>query len=97
MVTYITLCNFTEQGAREIKETTRRADKLKELAGKFGVTMKGIYWTVGGFDVVTIAEAGDDASILSFGLAVRSAGQVHFQALKAFSREEMNDMLARLA
>jgi hypothetical protein len=38
MATYITLGNFTDQGIRSVKDTTKRADALKERAKSLGVT-----------------------------------------------------------
>lgn len=96
MVTYITLAKFTDQGMKTIKDTTKRADLAKEIAGKFGVKLSNIFWTLGEYDLVTISEAADDASIAAFGYALSSAGNVRFQAMKAFSREEMNGILSKL-
>jgi len=36
MATYISLCNFTDQGIRSIKDTTKRADAVKEAAQNLG-------------------------------------------------------------
>ena len=96
MATYIVLTSFTDQGVRTAKDTTKRADGVKDLAKKFGVTVKEFYWTLGSFDVVGIFEAPDDASVTAFGLAVGSGGNVRTQTMRAFSREEMNGVLAKL-
>ena len=39
MATYIVLGQFTEQGIRNVKETTKRAQTLDDLAKKFGSTV----------------------------------------------------------
>lgn len=96
MATYIVLANFTEQGLRNVKDTTRRADAVKELATQFGVTAKAFYWTLGKYDLVCVFEAPDDASITSMGLTIGSAGNVRTQTLRAFTREEMDGVLGRL-
>lgn len=97
MATYIVLNSFTDQGIRGVKDTTKRADAVRELAKKFGVTAKEFYWTLGSYDVVAIYDAPDDASMTAFGLAIGAAGNVRTQTLRAFSREEMNGVLGRLA
>ena len=97
MATYIVLTNFTDQGIRSVKDTTKRADAVKEMAKKFGVTAKEFFWTLGSYDVVAIFEAPDDASMTAFGLAIGSGGNIRTQTLRAFSREEMNGILAKLA
>jgi uncharacterized protein with GYD domain len=97
MATYIVLSSFTDQGVRNVKDTTKRADAVRELAKKFGATAKEIFWTLGRYDVVAIFEAPDDASMTALGLALGAAGNVRTQTLRAFSREEMNGVLAKLA
>ena len=97
MATFIVLTNFTDQGIRNVKDSTKRADAVKEVAKKFGVTTKEFFWTLGSHDVVAIFEAPDDASMTAFGLAIGSGGNVRTQTLRAFSREEMNGILAKLA
>ena len=69
MATYIVLANFTEQGIRSIKDTTKRADAVREMAKKFGVTAREFYWTMGRYDVVSIFDAPDDAAMTALGLA----------------------------
>jgi uncharacterized protein with GYD domain len=97
MSTYIVLTSFTDQGIRNVKDTTKRADAVKALAQKFGVTAKEFFWTLGSYDVVAIFEAPDDTSMTALGLAIGAGGNVRTQTLRAFSREEMNGVLAKLA
>lgn len=97
MATYIMLANFTDQGIRSVKDTTKRADAVREAAKKFGVNMKEIYWTMGQYDMVVTAEAPDDASLSAFALAVGSAGNIRGQTLRAHSKDEMNAILAKFA
>ena len=97
MATYIVLSSFTEQGIRNVKETTTRADAVRELAKKFGVTVKEIYWTLGTYDVVTIFEAQDEQAVTAFALAIGAAGNVRTQMLRAFNREEMKNVLNKMA
>ncbi len=97
MATYIVLSTFTDQGIRNVKDSTKRADAVREMAKKFGVTAKEFYWTLGSYDVVAIFDAPDDASITALGLALGTAGNVRTQTLRAFSRDEMNGVLGKLA
>jgi uncharacterized protein with GYD domain len=97
MATYIVLTSFTDQGIRNVKESTKRADAVRELAKKFGVTAKEFFWTLGSYDVVAIFEAPDEASMTALGLAIGAAGNVRTQTMRAFSKEEMNGILRKLA
>jgi hypothetical protein len=56
MAMYIVLVNFTDQGVRNLKDTTKRADAIRDMAKKFGVTLKEIYWTLGSYDIVGISK-----------------------------------------
>lgn len=96
MATYIALCSFTDQGVRNIKDSTKRADAVQEAAGKFGAKMTQIYWTLGQYDLIAQIEAPDEASATAFALAVSSAGNVRMQTLRAFSKDEMNGILGKL-
>lgn len=96
MGTYIVLANFTDQGIRNVKDTTKRADAVREAAKKFGVEATQFFWTLGSYDVVAIFEAPDDAAVTALGLAIGSAGNVRTQTLRAFSKDEMNGILGRL-
>jgi uncharacterized protein with GYD domain len=96
MATFIALGNFTDQGIRSVKDSTKRADAVRELAKKYGATLKEIYWTLGRYDVVTVLEAPNDEAATAFALAVGSAGNVRTESLRAFSKEEMNGILGKL-
>jgi uncharacterized protein with GYD domain len=96
MPTFITLGTFTDQGMRAIKDTTKRADMAKEIASKFGVKITQTYWTMGNYDVVTICEAADEASVMALGLASQASGNIRFQTLKAYSKEEIDAVLKKI-
>lgn len=96
MASYTVLANFTEQGIRTVKETTHRAEAVEAAARKAGVTVKGIQWTLGAYDLVCQFEAPDDEAITALGLAIGMQGNVRTQTLRTFSRDEMNAILARL-
>jgi uncharacterized protein with GYD domain len=97
VATYIVLGSFTDQGIRAVKETTKRAEALRGIGKKVGVTVKEVYWTLGQYDVATIVEAQDEASVTAFGLSVGAHGNVRTQTLRAFSADEMGKILGRMA
>lgn len=97
MPAYIVLCQFTEQGVRAVKDTTKRADAFKAMAQKAGATVKDLYWTLGQYDLVTVMEAPDDVTATAILLSVGSLGNIRTQALRAFSAEEMGRVLGKMA
>jgi uncharacterized protein with GYD domain len=95
MPTYISLINWTEKGVAEFRDTVDRAEAGKALAGKFGGTLKEIYWTIGPYDVVAISEAPDDESATAFALTLASQGNVRTTTMRAFDAGEMKAIIAK--
>jgi uncharacterized protein with GYD domain len=96
MVTYVVLSQFTDQGIRTIKNSPQRASQAAELAKSFGCEMKEIYWTLGEYDIVTVIEAPDEQSFMSFGYALGSAGNIRTQTLRAFTKDECSSIIGKL-
>lgn len=97
MATYITLVNYTQKGIENIKDSPARGDAFKQLCAKHGAELKGIYRTMGRYDVVAIVEAPDDKTITKLNLSVASAGNVRTETLRAFSESEYRDIIAGLS
>ncbi|TIU46700.1 MAG: GYD domain-containing protein, partial [Mesorhizobium sp.] len=57
MTTYIVLINWTELGARNVRESPKRLDAAKKLLGEMGGSFKSFYLTMGECDMVAIVEA----------------------------------------
>jgi uncharacterized protein with GYD domain len=97
MATFITLGNFTDQGIRNIKDTTKRAEAFRAMAQKAGVTVKELYYTMGQYDIVAIVEAPDEQTATALLLSVGALGNIRSQTLRAFSREEMGKIIAKVS
>jgi len=95
MATYISLLSFTDQGIRNIKESPKRADAVKALAKKMGVTIKEVYWTLGHYDLVVVME-GDDEAVTSTLLKIASLGNVRSETLRAFSAVEVGRIVGNI-
>ncbi len=96
MITYVVLVNFTDQGIRNAKETVKRADAFKEMAKKFGVNVREMFWTQGQHDIVVITEAPDDITGTALNLSLCALGTVRTQSLRAFSGAEMEQVRAKV-
>jgi uncharacterized protein with GYD domain len=96
MAQYIMLATYTEQGIRTIQDTIKRADAVKEMANKAGLTMKETYWTLGQYDVVAVFEAPSDEAMTAFALSVARLGNVKTQTLRAFSPADMQAILQKV-
>lgn len=96
MATYIVLANFTEQGIRNVANTTKRADVFKDLAKNFDASVKDIHWTLGRYDIICTVDAPDDVSATALGLTLGKSGNVRTETLRAFSYDEMGAILAKV-
>ena len=96
MATYVLLLNFADEGIRNVKDTTKRAEAFKGIADKAGAKVKEVYWTLGQYDGVLILEAPDEATVTALGLNLGSLGNVRTHTLRAFSAEEMGQILAKM-
>jgi uncharacterized protein with GYD domain len=97
MITYVVLANFTDQGIRTAKDTMKRADAFKEMAKKFGVTVREILWTQGQYDIVVITEAPDDLSGTALNLSLCALGNIRTQSMRAFTPDEMKSIIGKMA
>jgi uncharacterized protein with GYD domain len=97
MAHYVLLTDFTDQGAKSVKDTVKRADAFRQMAEKSGVKIHALFWTLGQHDVVAFAEAPNDEAATSLSLSVAALGNVRTQTMRAFSAEEMQKIVSRMA
>ncbi|PYJ49102.1 MAG: hypothetical protein DME87_10545 [Verrucomicrobia bacterium] len=54
------------------------------------------FWTMGAYDVVVLFDAPDDETVSAFILKIGSLGNVKGQTMRAFHRQEMEGILAKI-
>ncbi len=96
MATYLMLGSFTDQGIRNIAETTNRAEAFQAMATASGVEVKELYWTAGPYDVMCLMDAPDEETINALTLKAGTLGNVRTTLMRAFSRSEMQGILAKM-
>jgi uncharacterized protein with GYD domain len=89
MPAYISLCNFTDQGLRNAKDTVNRFKAIEKAIEAVGGRKIGAWWTLGAYDLVVIAEGPDDETVTRVLLASGMQGNVRTMTLRAFSEDEM--------
>jgi uncharacterized protein with GYD domain len=95
--TFITLLNWTEEGIRNYKDTTQRAEAWGAALQKLGAKLRDIYWTVGPYDLVALLEAPDEETVTASMLQLGAVGNVRSTTLRAFGREEIDGIVAKAA
>ena len=96
MAMYVSLLQFTDQGIRNVKDTIKRGAAATAEAEKMGVKVTNSFWTMGAYDVVLLLDAPDDATMTAFALKVASLGNVKTQTMRAFGKDEMESILAKV-
>lgn len=96
MATYVSLLQFTDQGIRNVKDTVKRAEAATAEAEKMGMKVIQVLWTMGAYDVVVVFEAPNDETISAFALKIGALGNSKTQTMRAFRREEMEKILAKI-
>jgi uncharacterized protein with GYD domain len=93
MATYVTLANFTDQGVRNFKDTTKRARAFMDLVEEHGGKVTGIYWPLGAYDVVAIIEIPDDETATAIALQMSSLGNIRTTTMRGFNMTEIEAII----
>lgn len=95
MITYVSLINWTEQGIRDFRDTTHRAEEFAKLVESSGGQVRELLWTVGEYDIVSVADFPDEETGVAALLQVSAAGNVRTTTMRAFSSGDMTAILGR--
>ncbi len=95
MTTYVSLINWTEQGIKNFRDTTKRAEEFSRLVESSGGRVRELLWTVGEYDLVCVADFPDDEAGVAALLSVGSAGSIRSNTLRAFGADEMAGIIGR--
>jgi uncharacterized protein with GYD domain len=95
MATFVALLDFTDQGIRNIEDSTCRADQFSAMAQAAGAKVVSQYWTIGSHDGVLILEAPNDELAASLLLALASQGNVRTTTLRAYEWAEAQDLIQK--
>lgn len=97
MPAYIVLINLTDQGIRTIKDDPNRVKAAAQIAQREGVRIITEWWTMGPYDAVMVAEAPDDETMIRFLLGAGRQGYIRTTTLRAFTQEEIANIVQQLA
>ena len=92
MAKFVSLLNWTDQGAKTASETVDRAEAAQKMAAEMGGTFE-VLWTMGQYDLVTISEFADDETAVKFLAKVAGAGNIRSSTMRAFDANEVRRIL----
>lgn len=96
MTTYIMLLNWTDQGARSLRDSPKRLDAARKSLEEMGGSIKEFYLTMGDADLMAVCEAPDDAVMARFTLALGMSGNVRSRTMKAFPEIAYRELIGSL-
>src|SRR5439155_8145160 len=96
MAEYVLLVNWTEQGIKNVKESSKRLDGGKALAEKLGCKITKFYMTFGVYDQICTIEAPNDEALAKYVLTLSQAGNIRVTTLKAFSEPSYREIISSL-
>ncbi len=96
MPAYLILANWTDQGARQVRDSPKRLDAAKKALIEMGGEFKSVYMTLGDYDLVVTYEAPDDAVAARFSLLLGQLGSVRTRTLKAFPEAAYREIVNSL-
>jgi uncharacterized protein with GYD domain len=93
---YVLLGNWTDQGAKDVKNTVKRSRAAREAFAAMGVNAREWFFTLGQYDVVLTVDAPDDETLTRAALVLASQGNLRTTTLRGFGEKEMEVLLASL-
>src|SRR2546428_3764179 len=94
---YVTLMRWTSQGVAGLPAWRERVEEGERIIQEAGGTLVGVYVTLGRYDVVEIFEAPDDELAVEIVLRLQRFGAAHTETLRAFTRNEAEEIIRRLS
>jgi uncharacterized protein with GYD domain len=96
MPIYITLMKLTDQGIKDIKDAPQRIEEGIKSFEAMGGKLVGFWTVMGEYDYVAVGEGPSDEVAMTFNLALGAGGSVRTTTLKAFTKEELAEMVKKL-
>jgi uncharacterized protein with GYD domain len=93
MPTYVTLHNFTSEGAKNIKELPRRDEGLVERLEELDCKVKEYCVTMGQYDEIVFWEAPSDEVAMSWLLELATKSDRRSVTLRGFTDDEFQAIL----
>ena len=96
MPSYLSLLNFTDQGAKNAGDTLKRAGEFRVMVERLGGKIREHLYTLGEYDVAIVLEFPDDETEATAMLQLARLGNVRTKSMRAFTDEEAAAIIRRL-
>ena len=93
MIRYLTMLQFTDQGARNVDKSVQRASdfgkSIRDAVGKLALQV----WTVGQYDGCVVFEVPDEAVGSALLIKLAKNGNVRTQTMRCYDNQEFETVL----
>jgi uncharacterized protein with GYD domain len=99
MARYLVLFRFTDQGLQNVMNlgSRARAESRFKFLERSGIKIVGYYWVDGQYDIAAIVETEKNETAMSVLLRVDAEGFMRFEAMRAYTTDEVADMVEAMA
>ena len=94
MPTFICFLNWTEQGAKNAKDSSKRYQASKDLAEKLGGKLLSAYVTTGQYDVVITVEMPNGEAMVKFASAISATGNARTTTVRGYTPDEFTKLVS---
>jgi uncharacterized protein with GYD domain len=94
MPTFMCFLNWTDQGAKAVKEAPKRYEAVKEIVAKVGGRLISAYVTTGQYDVALTVEMPNGDAMAKMSIAITSSGNARTTTVRAIPPEEFGKLAA---
>jgi uncharacterized protein with GYD domain len=94
MPTFLCFLNWTEQGAKNAKDASKRAQATKAMAEKLGGRLLSGYVTTGQYDVVITVEMPNGEAMAKLVTGISASGNARTTTVRGYTPEEFSKLAA---
>jgi uncharacterized protein with GYD domain len=94
MITFMCFLNWTDQGAKTIKDAGKRSEAAKGMIEKLGGRLLSAYVVAGQYDVVVVVDMPDGDAMTKLAIGLASQGTVRTTTTRAIAIEDFRKLAA---
>jgi uncharacterized protein with GYD domain len=94
MPTFICFLNWTDQGAKNAKDSTTRYQATKSMAEKLGGKLLSAYVTTGQYDVVITVEMPNGEAMVKLVSAISATGNARTTTVRGYTPDEFSKLVS---
>jgi uncharacterized protein with GYD domain len=91
---FLCFLNWTDQGAKAAKDSSKRAQVARSMAEKLGGKLLSTYVTTGDYDVVATLDMPNGEAMVKLAAAISGSGNARTTTVRGWTPEEFSKIAA---